>query len=31
MMQDEWEAVLRLYDELGMSRAEATHVEEAVR
>ncbi len=28
MMQDEWEAVLRLYDELGMSRAENTHESE---
>ncbi len=28
MMQDEWEAVLRLYDELGMSRAEGTHESE---
>jgi TorA maturation chaperone TorD len=28
LMQDEWEAVLRLYDELGLARAESTHESE---
>ena len=28
MMQDEWEAVLRLYDELGLGRSESTHESE---